>query len=178
MSVGTGYGLLAEFDGPAELVAAVRRAREAGYVELEAFSPVPVEGVWERLGPRRPGVPTLTFFGAALGAAFGYWLQYYLNAVVYPLNVGGRPPHSWPPFIVVAFEMGVLLGALGAVVGMLALNGLPRPHHPVFNVPAFDLASQTRFFLCVPATDPRFDPEKTPQFLDRLGSSGVWEVPL
>lgn len=171
------YGLLAEFDSPDGLVAAIRRVRAAGYDQLEAFSPVPVEEAWEALGSRRTGVPLFTLLGGLIGALVGYAIQYYTNVLDYPLNVGGRPLHGWPAFAVTTIELGILGAALGAAVGMLALNGLPRPHHPVFNVPAFDLASQTRFFLCVRSTDPQYDPAATRQFLSGLEPLGVWEVP-
>ena len=171
------YGLLAEFDGPTALVAAVRRARDAGYDEVEAFSPVPVDDAAIELGGRRTGVPLLTLLGGLAGAAIGYAIQYYTNVIDYPLNVGGRPLHSWPVFAVVAIESGILVAALAAAFGMLALNGLPLPHHPVFNVPAFDLASRDRFFLCIRATDPQFDPTGTRDFLNELRPAAVWEVP-
>lgn len=172
------YGLLAEFDSPAQLTMAIRLARREGFRDLEAFAPVPVEVAVDELGRRRTWVPALTLVGGLVGAVVGYAIQYYPTVIDYPLNIGGRPLHSWPAFAVVTIEVAILVAALAAVFGMLALSGLPRPHHPVFNVPEFGLASQTRFFLCVPASDPRFDPEKTRQFLARLGSSGVWEVPL
>jgi hypothetical protein len=172
------YGLLAEFESPAGLVAAIRRAREAGYADLEAFAPVPVDEACAELGRRGTWVPALALLGGLTGAAVGYFVQYYTNVIDYPINVGGRPLHAWPAFAVVAIELAILFAALGAAVGMFALCGLPRPHHPLFGVPAFGLASQTRFFLCVRATDPKFDPEATRQFLSGYGAAGVWEVPL
>lgn len=171
------YGLMAEFDGPTALVEAVSRARDAGYDEVEAFAPVPVDDAAIELGSPRTGVPLLTLLGGVAGAAIGYAIQYYTNVIDYPLNVGGRPLHSWPVFAVIAIESGILLAALAAAFGMLALNGLPRPHHPVFNVPAFDLASRDRFFLCIRATDPQFDVAVTRDFLNQLSSAAVWEVP-
>ncbi|GIW40246.1 MAG: membrane protein [Candidatus Binatia bacterium] len=170
------YGLLAEFGDPTELVAAVRRAREAGYTRLDAFTPFPVEGLAEELGCERSRLPLLVFAGAVLGAAVGYGLQYWTSVVAYPWNVGGRPFHSWPAFVPVTFELTVLFAALFAVLGMLALNGLPRPYHPVFRVPRFALATRDRFFLLVEAADPLFHPEETRRFLERLVPRTVSEV--
>jgi hypothetical protein len=171
------YGLIAEFTSATDLVAAARRVREEGYVRTDAFSPFPIEGLSEELGFRRTHVPLLVLIGGILGAITGYFMQYYLAVVEYPFNVGGRPAHSWPAFIPVTFEMTILIAALFAVFGMLALNGLPMPYHPVFNVPRFALASRDRFFLCVEATDPKFDLERTGVLLRSLGSHEVTEVP-
>lgn len=172
------YGLLAEFRDAEGLIAAARKAKEAGYEKLEAFSQVPVEEVWDILGRRRTWIPSLTFLAGLIGAAGGYAIQYFANVWDYPLNVGGRPLHSWPVFAVTSIEIGILFAALGAGVGMLALNGLPRPHHPVFGVPAFDLASQTRCFLCIREEDRRYDPETARQFLESTKPLAVWVVPL
>ncbi len=172
------YGLLAEFETPARLVMAIRRARSEGYEDVEAFAPVPLDEACAELGRRGTRVPAFALLGGLTGAAVGYAVQFYTNAIDYPIDVGGRPPHGWPAFAVVAIEVGILFAAIGAVFAMLALNGLPRPHHPLFGVPAFDLASQTRFFLCVRAADPKFDPGATRRFLSGLGAIGVWEVPL
>lgn len=171
------YGLLAEFDNPARLIAAIRCARLDGYEQLEAYTPIPVEGVHEALKRRRTRLPWLVFLGGLFGAIGGHFLQYYTNVIDYPLNVGGRPLNSWPAFLMVTFEVTVLLAALAAVVGMLALNGLPRLHHPVFNVPEFALASRNRFFLCVRAADIRFDLDRTRSLLAELEPLGIWEVP-
>jgi hypothetical protein len=171
------YGLLAEFDSPTALVAAARRAHEAGYRRLDAYTPFPVEGLDEALGVRPTRLPLLVLAGGAAGCLGGYLMQYYASVVAYPLNIGGRPLHSWPAFIPVTFEMTVLAAALAAVLSMLALNGLPMPYHPVFNVPEFALASRDRFFLCLEATDPQFDEEATRRFLTDLQPRGVWEVP-
>lgn len=172
------YGMLAEFASSTALVDAIYRAQQAGYQRLEAYSPVPEQDIEEALGYRRSWLPILVFLGGMGGALGGYFLQYYLNAVDYPINVGGRPLNSWPPFTVVTFELTVLVASLTAVLGMLALSGLPRLHHPVFNVPRFSLASRNRFFLCVRADDTRFISEfSARQFLQNLGPLGVWEAP-
>lgn len=170
------YGLLAEFDGPEDLVEAARRAEGEGYKRKDAYTPFPVEGLAEALGFRRAKLPFLVLCGALAGGLGGYLLQYYALVVYYPMNIGGRPLHSWPAFIPVTFEMTVLGGAIAAVLGMLALNGLPRPHHPLFSVPRFELASRSHFFLCIEARDPRFDRQKTREFLESLQPREVIEV--
>ncbi len=170
------YGLLAEFSSASELVAAVHRAREEGYRQMDAYSPFPVEGLAEALGFHRTRVPLIVLIGGLIGCVGGYFLQYYLTAVSYPINVGGRPLHSWPMFIPITFELTVLIAALSAVLGLLALNGLPMPYHPVFNVPRFALATRDRFFLCIEATDPKFDREGTRRFMERSVPRQVSEV--
>jgi hypothetical protein len=173
---GEPFGLLAEFGDQDALVLATRKVREAGYTKLDAYTPYPVEGLAEALGFQRSRVPLVVLAGGILGAAGGYFLQYWLNVLDYPLNVGGRPLNSIPSWIIVTFEMTILSAALFAVLGMLALNGLPRPNHPVFNVPEFALASTNRFFLAVEASDPRFESRATREFLESLGTKGVWDV--
>lgn len=170
------YGLLAEFGDPESILEAVRRAREAGYRRMDAFTPFPVEGLSEELGFHRSAVPAVVLTGGLIGAVGGYLLQYWLNVLDYPINVGGRPLHSAPMFVIVAFELTILAAALFAVLGMLALNKLPMPYHPVFNVPDFALASTNRFFLAIEAADGRFDPVGTREFLQALGPKGVWDV--
>src|SRR5436190_6493814 len=155
------YGLMAEFDNPTDLVRAAEQARLAGYREMDAYSPIPIEELNEALGLRRTRLPRLVFLGGLLGGLGGYSLEYWTQAIAYPLNIGGRPLHSWPQFIPVTFETTVLGAALTAFVGMWALNKLPMPYHPVFNVKAFERASTDRFFLTIEANDPRFDREKT-----------------
>ncbi|HKA53723.1 MAG TPA: DUF3341 domain-containing protein [Candidatus Binatia bacterium] len=170
------YGLLAEFSDPTELVAAARRAYEEGYRQMDAYSPFPVEELAEALGFRRTRVPLIVLIGGLVGCVGGYFLQYYVTAVHYPINIGGRPLNSWPAFIPITFELTVLVAALSAVLGLLALNGLPMPYHPVFNVPRFALATRDRFFLCIEATDPLFDREGTRRFMERLVPREVSEV--
>jgi hypothetical protein len=171
------YGLLAEFDSPTALLAAVRRARAEGYRKMDAYTPVPVEDLAEELGFHGTRLPWVIFAGGLIGCVGGFLMQYYAAAVSYPLNIGGRPFNSWPAFIPITFELTVLVGGITAVLAMLGMNGLPQPYHPLFNVPGFALASRDRFFLCVEATDPRFDREGTRRFLEGLMPREVAEVP-
>jgi hypothetical protein len=173
---GSLYGLMAEFASPSDLVDAAQRAYAEGYRRMDAYSPFPVHGLAEAIGFTRTRVPLLVFLGGLAGCVGGYYLQYWISTIDYPLNVGGRPFHSWPAFIPVTFELTILVAALAAVLGMLALNGLPRPYHPVFNVPAFELATRNRFFLCIEAADPRFDGSQTRRFLESLKPQAVFEV--
>jgi hypothetical protein len=170
------YGLMAEFENPTDLVAAARKAYEAGYRKMDAYTPFPIEELNEALGLGQTWVPLIVLIGGLVGACGGYFLQYYISAIDYPLNIGGRPLHSWPAFIPVTFEMTVLVAGLSAVLGMLALNGLPMPYHPVFNVPRFALATRDRFFLCIEAIDPKFDRDETRRLLDRMTPRVVSEV--
>ena len=170
------YGLMAEFDSPGNLVSAARDAREAGYRKMDAYTPFPIEELADALGFHYNRLPWLVLVGGIAGAIFGYALQYWTSVIDYPLNVGGRPYHSWPSFIPATFETTILFASLTAVLGMLALNGLPMPHHPVFNAPRFALATRDSFFLCIEADDPRFDREQTARFLERLGAKQVSEV--
>jgi len=172
------YGLLAEFDNPSDLVAAARRAHAAGYRKMDAYTPFPVEELNDALGLGQTWMAPLVLLGGILGAALGYSLQYYVSVIDYPLNIGGRPLHSWPAFIPVTFELTILSAGLFAVLGMLALNGLPMPHHPLFNAPRFALATRDRFFLCIEAADPRFSRDDTWRFLDRMGPRSVTEVEM
>jgi hypothetical protein len=145
---------------------------------MDAYTPYPVRGLPEELGMRRSIIPKLVLIGGLAGAAAGFGMQYFTNAIDYPLNAGGRPLNSWPVFVPIAFEVLVLVASFSAVLGMFFLNGLPKPYHPVFNVPQFVRASQDRFFLCIEATDPQFDSAGTAQFLASLGPEGqVVEVP-
>jgi hypothetical protein len=162
------HGLMAEFDDPNALVAAAHRAHHEGYRRMDAYSPFPIEELHEALGMHHTRLPLIVLIGGVLGCLGGYGLQYWVSAVAYPLNVGGRPLNSWPAFVPVTFECTILAAALAAVFGMLALNGLPMPHHPVFNVPRFALASRNRFFLCIEACDPKFELEETRRFLETL----------
>jgi len=170
------YGLMAEFDTPEEVLAAAKRAHGQGYRRLDAYTPFPVEGLSEAIGFHHTWLPLLVLIAGILGAIVGFASQYYATVIDYPLNVGGRPLNSWPSYIPITFEVTVLFAALTAVIGMIALNRLPMPYHPVFNVPAFDAASRDRFFLCIEARDPRFDTQRTRQFLEGLGSHGVYDV--
>ena len=170
------YGLMAEFDTPAGLVDAATKARLAGYRKMDAYSPIPIEELNEALDLRRTRLPLLVLIGGILGGIGGFSLAAWASAVAYPMNVGGRPLVSWPQFIPVTFETTVLGAALTAFLGMWALNKLPQPYHPVFNVDAFTRASTDRFFLVIEANDPRFDRTSTAQFLENLHPLGVSEV--
>jgi hypothetical protein len=170
------YGLMAEFDTPDALVAAAEKTRLAGYRQMDAYTPIPIEELNEALGLRRTRLPKLVFIGGLIGGIGGFALEYFSAALAYPMNIGGRPFNSWPQFIPVTFETTVLGAALTCFVGMWALNRLPQPYHPVFNVPAFARASTDRFFLCIEATDPVFRPDETRRFLEGLHPLGVSEV--
>ncbi|HKY31597.1 MAG TPA: DUF3341 domain-containing protein [Candidatus Polarisedimenticolia bacterium] len=173
------YGLLAEFETAEAILQAARQAHAAGYRKMEAYTPFPIEDLTEALGFRHSRLPAIVLAGGVAGALIGFGLQYWVSVLVYPHNIGGRPLNSWPSFVPVTFEMTILVAALTAVLGMLALNGLPRPHHPLFGVPRFrEHASRDRFFLCIEAADPRFDPQATRRFLEELRPDGVTEVPL
>jgi len=170
------YGLLAEFDNAQALVTATHQAHEKGYRHMDAFSPFPVEGLAEALGFHKTRMPLLVLIGGILGGVSGYAMLYYSAVISYPINVGGRPFHSWPAFVPITFEMTILGAALFAILGMLALNGLPMPYHPLFNVARFALASRDRFFLCIEATDPQFDLAGTRRFMLDLHAREVSDV--
>ena len=167
---------MAEFDNPTDAVAAAERVYEAGYRRIDAFSPYPVEALSEAIGVHSTKMPLIVLIGGVLGGLGGYFMQYYIHVINYPLNVGGKPLHSWPAFIPVTFELTILGAALAAVFGMLALNGLPEPYHPVFNTPNFALASRDRFFVLVESLDPKFDRDATRAFLSSLGPREVTDV--
>jgi hypothetical protein len=170
------YGLMAEFDEPEPLLEAANRAREAGYRHMDAYSPMPVEGLAEAIGFRRTLVEKLVLVAGILGATGGFSLCWWMTVVAYPHIVAGRPLNSWPSYVAITFECMVLLACITAVVSMLALNGLPQPYHPVFNVKAFERASRDRFFLCIESTDPKFDVDATREFLEGLDPREVTEV--
>ncbi len=170
------YGLMAEFRSPESLLAAARRASGEGFKRMDAYTPFPVEGLAEAIGFHHTRVPLIVLIGGIVGCLGGFFLQYWVAVIDYPINVGGRPLNSWPAFIPVTFEMTILVAALSAFLGVLALNGLPMPYHPVFNVERFELASRNRFFLCIEAVDPLFDRDRTARFLEGLQPEGVYEV--
>ena len=167
------YGLLAEFDDATVLVQATERTHEAGYRRFDAYSPFPIEELHHAMGSPHSKLPLIVLIGGICGCLGGFFLQYWAAAVAYPLNVGGRPLNSWPAFIPVTFECTILVAALSCVLGMLALNGLPMPYHPVFNIDRFALASRSRFFLCIEARDRKFDLQSTREFLQSLGPREV-----
>ena len=171
------YGIMAEFDSVHTLLAAANRTREAGYKRIDAYSPFPIEGLAEEIGFHRDEVPLVVLIGGIIGGLTGYIMQYWMSAVDYPLNIGGKPAHSWPAFIVITFEMTILFAGISAVFGMLALNGLPMPYHPVFNVPRFSSASKDRFFLIVFSSDKKYDAAETRAFLQQFNPRSLSEVP-
>ncbi len=170
------YGLMAEFETPEALLQATRRAFQEGYRRMDAYTPFPVDGLAEAIGFPNSRVALIVLIGGIIGCIGGFYLQYWVEAIDYPLIVGGRPFNSWPAFIPVTFELTILCAALSAFFGLLILNRLPMPYHPVFNVEQFELASRNRFFLCVEAADPKFDIQRTREFLAGLGSQGVYDV--
>jgi hypothetical protein len=170
------YGVMAEFDTPTDLVRATKAAVAGGYKNVDAYSPFPIEELNDTLHLHRNKLPLIVLLGGLAGGILGYLMQYYISVIYYPLNIGGRPLHSWPSYIIITFEMTILLGSIAAVVGLFALCGLPMPYHPVFNVPRFALASNDRFFLCIESTDPLFDRTQTSEFLETLAPKEVSEV--
>ena len=171
------YGLLAEFPQPEDLLAATTAAHSAGYRRMDAYTPFPVHGLSEAIGLRQTRLPLVVLIGGIIGAVAGFGLQYWYETSHYPMNIGGRPHNSWPSFIVITFECTILFASLSAVLGMLALNGLPQPYHPLFNVPSFELASRSHFFLCIEARDPKFDFDDTRVFLEGLRPMAIYVVP-
>ncbi len=176
-SVSPIYGLVAEFDNPEDITVAAHKVREAGYRRVDAYTPFPVHGLVEAIGWKDNRLPWIIFFGGLIGCLGGFALCAYSSFGYYPINVGGRPYIAWPSFMPVTFECTILLSAFAAVFGMLGLNGLPRPHHPIFNAPRFDLASRERFFLAIEASDPKFKLDETHAFLESLDPAHVAEVP-
>jgi len=170
------HGLMAEFHTPTELVEAAEQATKAGYVQYDCYTPFPIEELEEAMPHRRSWLPFLVLMGGLIGGLSGFGLAYVTSTITYPLNVGGKPLNSWPAFIPITFECTVLLAALTAVIGMLALNGFPMPYHPVFNEKRFAMASRDRFFLCIESTDPQFDLDETWSFLSRLQPSHLSQV--
>jgi hypothetical protein len=171
------YGIMAEFDTPTALLEAARRTYQAGYRKIDAYSPFPVEGLAEEIGFHHNAVPLVVLICGIIGGATGYLMQWYCDAYSYPINVGGRPYNSWPSFIVITFELTILFGGISALLGMLALNGLPMPYHPVFNVPRFAMASKDRFFLIVFSSDKQYNPAAVRSFLEGLQPRSISEVP-
>lgn len=172
------YGTAAEFYLARDLLKATKRTYAEGYRRMNAYTPFAVHGLAEAVGYRHCILPWLVFAGGVLGALAGFGLQYWVAVVEQPFNIGGRPLNSWPAFIPITFECTILAAAITTVLGMLALNGLPQPYHPVFNHPRFALASHDRFFLVVEARDPRFEREGTRRFLESLEPREVVEIEL
>ncbi len=170
------HGVMAQFKTPGELLQAARRARENGYTAMDAYSPFPIEGLHEALGHRDTRLPLAVLIGGIVGGAGGFLMQEYAAVIGYPLNVGGRPLNSWPAFIPITFELTILLAGLTAAIAMIVLNGLPQPSHPVFTVPGFERAMSDRFFLCLEASGPGFDPRAARRFLEGLRPERVMSV--
>jgi len=170
------YGLMAEFASAEALLGAAHRVREAGYTKTDAYSPFPIHGLAEALGFRDRRISKFVLAGGITGALTGYGLEYWTSVVAYPLNIGGRPYHSWVSFIPPAFETTILFAAFTAGITMMALNGLPQPYHPVFNAPRFSLASQEGFFLSIEAADPKFDEQAARRLLSGLGAREVVQL--
>lgn len=172
------YGIMAEFEGPNELVHAASQTYAAGYRRINGYSPYPIEELWEAIGFTRSGLPLIVFIGGLLGGLGGFLMQYYIAVWDYPLNVGGKPLNSWPAFIPIMFECTVLVAAFSAVLGMLLLNKLPQPYHPVFNAPNFALATRDRFFLVVEANDPKYNHDEVVALLKSLEAQEVVDVEI
>ena len=170
------YGVIAEFENPNDLVHAARKVYEQGYRCINGYSPYPIEELSEAIGFTHTSLPLIVFIGGVLGGLAGFGMQYYMEVIDYPLNVGGKPYNSWPAFIPITFECIVLAAAFSAVLGMLILNKLPQPYHPVFNVPNFAMATNDRFFLAVEANDPKFEHAKVVSMLRDLNATTVNDV--
>lgn len=170
------YGLMAEFEGPEDLLEAAKGTYDAGYRKIDAYSPMPIHGLAAAIGFKRTNLPYVVFICGLIGAVAGYTLQYWVHVIDYPINIGGRPLHSGLSFIPVTFELTILFAGISAFLGMLIANGLPMPYHPTFNVANFARASQDRFFLCIEAEDDQFDAEGTRRFLDSLNPREVSQV--
>jgi Alternative complex III, ActD subunit len=172
------YGIMTEFDNPSALVAAARRTYEQGYRRINGYSPYPIEELSEAIGFKRTSLPLIVLIGGILGGLGGFFMQYWMEVIDYPLNVGGKPFNSWPAFIPITFECTVLAASFAAVLGMLVLNKLPQPYHPVFNAPSFALATRDKFFLVIEANDPVFKHDDTMQFMRTLGGIEVSDVEI
>jgi ActD protein len=171
------YGVVAEFNDPQSLLDAANSVREAGYTSTDAFSPFPIHGLAEAVGLHKSRLSLIVMTMGILGGIGGFFMCWYANVISYPLNIGGKPYNSWPAWIPITFECTILLAALGAVLGMLALNGLPMPYHPMFNLRRFDSASRDKFFLVIQARDPKFRLEEARRLLETLGPREVTDVP-
>src|SRR6266568_7651909 len=172
------YGVMAQFDNPTDLVAAARETYAAGYRSINGYSPFPIEELSDAIGFRRTLLPLIVLVGGIIGALAGFFMQYWMEVIDYPINVGGKPFNSWPAFIPITFECTVLAAAFAAVLGMLALNKLPQPYHPVFNAPNFALATRDSFFLVIESKDPKFDHNEAIRFLKSLEARDVCDVEL
>jgi len=170
------YGVMAEFENPTDLVAAAQRVYSLGYRRINGYSPYPIEELSEAIGFTKTSLPLIVFIGGLIGGLSGFFMQYWIEVIDYPINVGGKPTNSWPAFIPITFEMTVLFAAFSAVLGMLILNKLPQPYHPVFNLPNFALATRDRFFLAIEANDAKFNHAEVVDLLKSLNAVAVTDV--
>ncbi|MEZ5398568.1 MAG: DUF3341 domain-containing protein [Bryobacteraceae bacterium] len=170
------FGIMAEFDNQEDLLTACRNARDAGYKKMDAYTPVPIHDLTDALGWENDTLQKVVLCGGLLGCLSGFSLMYYITMITYPMNIGGKPHFSWPAYVPPTFEMSILFAAFAAVFGMIALNGLPMPYHPVWNNPRFAMASQDRYFLCIEAVDAKFDRDATRRFLEAQPTREVVEV--
>lgn len=171
------HGVMAEFNSPEELIDAAKSAYSNGYRRMDAYTPLPIEGLAEAIGYKKNYVALIALIGGLCGAFGGFGFLYWISVIAYAHNVGGRPYNSWPAYIPISFECMILLSALSAVIGMMMMNGLPSPYHPVFNVSRFSRASVDRFFLCIESSDPKFGVNETQDFLKEIGGNEVSVVP-
>jgi Protein of unknown function (DUF3341) len=172
------YGVMAQFDSPSTLVAAAKETYAAGYRRINGYSPFPIEELSEAIGFTRTSLPLIVLLGGIIGGVGGFFMQYWMEVIDYPINVGGKPFNSWPAFIPITFECTVLVAAFAAVLGMLALNKLPQPYHPVFNAPNFALATRDSFFLVIESKDAKFDHDEVVKFLKSMEARDVCDVEL
>ncbi|MXQ10668.1 DUF3341 domain-containing protein [Microvirga makkahensis] len=170
------HGIMAEFRTPEALMDGVKAAKRAGFTKLDAFSPFPLADLAKELDYRTSAIPWIALVAAVLGAGAQYGSQYWMNVVDYPLNVGGRPLHSWPAFIPSTLIVAILWAGVATLLGLLLILRLPRLHHPVFAVPGFERASEDRFFLCILSGDPLFETTAVRSFLETLSPEAVREV--
>jgi uncharacterized membrane protein len=170
------YGVMAEFEDPTSLVNAARAAYQQGFRKLDAYTPFPIEELHEVLHLHKNKLPLIVLLGGICGGLTGYLMQYFITVIYFPINIAGRPLHSWPSYIIITFELTILFGAISAVLGLMGLCGLPMPYHPTFNVPRFSAATHDRFFLCIEAADPLFDLQNTSRFLENMDPKEVSQV--
>ena len=170
------FGLLAEYETPGELYHACEKVRDAGYGAWDAHSPFPVHGLEKAMGLRPSIVPWIVLVMGFSGAALGFLLQYWSSAIEYPMVISAKPFNSYPAFVPVTFETGILLGSFGAVFGMFGLNRLPTLYHSLFNSKRFSRVTDDRFFISIEARDPKYDAQKTRDLLESTGALHVEEV--
>jgi len=173
LPTGPYFGIVAEFQTPADLFHACERVRDAGFTRWDAHTPFPVHGLEGAMGLKRSRLPWIVLVAGLTGATLGFLLQLWVHTTAYPLVISGKPYNSWPAFIPITFELGVLFAAFGAVFGMLGLNRLPMHHHPLFRSKVFERVTDDAFFISIESWDPRFDAAATPKLLESLGARSV-----